>query len=228
MSDTCLVAGDVHVPHARAESVRQFLRTIKSRRPQALVVNGDLLDEATFSRFVRVPTAKGIMEELRLARAFLKEVRDAAPQADIAFVYGNHDLRLEKRLCERLPEAWGLISLDDQLGLSDMGMLPVHDIERDNAFEWHDALIGHFSACRRDSGATGMSLLRDLGRNVVQNHVHRLGLVYKTLQDRTLWAAEAGCLCDLKPTYRYSADWQAGAVWIEWDGKRSEPELLRY
>lgn len=226
MDETLIVGNDAHFPLQRRESIRQFLELVKDRKPTAVCLNGDILNATDFSRFTHLPSKAGIMGEMRQARVFLKAVREAAPEAEIKFIYGNHSLHVVKRLLERLPEAWGLVDLDDLLGLPDLGITSVCNVERDNYWRWKDVIIGHFSVARIDSGQSVMKLLKDTGLNVIQAHCHRLALVYRTDLAKTLWGMESGALCKLRPPYGGAAvNWQSGAAIVVNDGRRSEPEL---
>ena len=46
--------------------------------------------------------------------------------------------------------------------------------------------------------------------SIIQAHVHRLAMVYRTQPTRELVGVEGGCMCSLTPTYMEYADWQQG------------------
>jgi len=223
-----VVGGDVHFPFADPKAIKSFLKLIGDRKPDCVIINGDLLDETSLSKFRRVPSNKGFLEEVKEGKEFLASLRKVAPNSDIRFVAGNHDLRGAKRLLDKLPELYGILNLGELLGCENQGIAFIEDVEKDCETQWKDVLIGHYDVCRKLAGQTAQALLQDSDFNVIQNHVHRLAVVYRRRGERQLWAAEAGCLCSLEPDYKRRPDWCQGAIVVEWDGKRSEPTPIRF
>lgn len=223
--ETCIVGGDLHIPFHSHRSINKFLDLVKSEKPSTVIINGDILDCYLLSKFRKLPSKTGMKEEIRMARDFWKRLRGIAPQAKLIWVWGNHDLRPELRVLESVPNAFDLLDIERKLNLEEFGVIHVHDILKENCYQWHDTLVGHFDKALPNAGSTAMSLLGSNQRPIGQSHTHRLALVFKTSDVKTLWAAECGCLCQTRPRYQRLADWQNGCLIIRWDGRRSWPEL---
>lgn len=101
------VIGDTHFPYHDKRSLKRILSEIKKEKPDAIVQIGDLLDQYVFSKYPRstkISVSHDIRKGLRYATEFWKAVRKAAPKAKCYQILGNHDLRMAKRISEKLPE----------------------------------------------------------------------------------------------------------------------------
>jgi len=226
--DLAIVGADNHYEFQDVRATARFLELVEDRQPDTVVLAGDLVDEYTMSKFLRVPSEKTLNNEIQAAKKFLYQLRDIVPEADIVFTYGNHDQRLEKRIIEKLPEIHGLITLSGLLGCEELGILVLGDIEGVNVYEWHDVLIGHFDKALKRAGATSYALMEQYWKNVAQPHAHRAGLSYTRRWDKEYWACDVPCLCRLDPKFVKRPDWTQGALVIEWDGKKTIPELVKF
>lgn len=103
-----IIFSDAHVwpdqPYTPA--YYSMLKLISELSPRLVVMNGDLFDGASISRFPSsghddVPS---MIEELETAKNFLSGIEDAAPKGcNLVFTIGNHDQRWATRLAA-LPE----------------------------------------------------------------------------------------------------------------------------
>lgn len=223
-----VVGADFHFEFQDAKAVSGFLDVVKDGKPDTVVIAGDLLDEYTLSKFMRVPSRRGLLDEVKSAKSFLYQLRDTAPEADIVFIFGNHDQRLGKRIVEKLPEIHGLVSLSSLLDCEELGILALDDIESVNVYEWHDVLVGHFDKALKRAGASSYSLMEQYQKNVIQPHAHRGAVSWKRTWDGELWAADCPCLCRLDPKFVKRPDWCHGAIIVDWDGKKTIPELVKF
>lgn len=68
---------------------------------------GDLLDQYVFSKYTRssrITPKSDVMLGVKQATAMWKELQRLAPRAKCYQILGNHDVRLAKRISEKLPE----------------------------------------------------------------------------------------------------------------------------
>ena len=114
---------------ARSQSVLGFFRDgylweWPEMPGRPLLINGDLLDFHTLSRFVKDPAARKFPEERAIAKQFLARLRELFPKARIVFKEGNHDERLQHFVMERAPELYDetIFGLDSLLGLEALGI----------------------------------------------------------------------------------------------------------
>lgn len=103
------VASDLHIwPGPQTMMLKAFKMMIAERKPRGIILNGDVLDFCSISRFPppgweRLPT---VQEEIEAAQEHLSEIVNAAGRQCRFRVWtlGNHDARFEMRLAASAPE----------------------------------------------------------------------------------------------------------------------------
>lgn len=224
-----LVSGaDTHFEFQDPKAVARFLKLVKVEDPGTVVIAGDILDEYTLSKFLRVPSNRGFTDEIQAGKKFLYDLREAAPDANIVVESGNHDQRAFKRIIEKLPEIHGLITFGGLLGCEELSILVLDDVEGVNYYEWHDVVVGHFNKAVKQAGRSSYALMEQYHKNFIQPHAHRGGLSFKRFWDHELWAMDLPCLCRLDPKFCVRPDWTQGAALVEWDGTKSIPHLIKF
>ena len=103
MEDGLIIVGsDCHYwPGYVSTAHRAFVHLIKKLKPNGIVLNGDIMDNATISQHNRIgwdktPTVKEELEEVQARLGDIEKVRPAG-----AFMHrtiGNHDLRFDGKL----------------------------------------------------------------------------------------------------------------------------------
>lgn len=161
---------------------------------------------------------------------YLGQIRQRCPHARIIFVPGNHDIRPETAILERLPELLGLRAPRDDMplmALSRIFGLDLLDIEvaaggrYDKGFWlWPESdspiLVHHGEGRPKDA----VKEVKDASYSMVHGHVHKVQAASKTIHGpdgkRTfITAMTPGCLCRLGghvPGFKKSGreDWQHG------------------
>ena len=110
---TIFVASDCHYHPGEASTAHQaFVKLIKKMKPEMVVMNGDVFDGATVSRYppmgfdpVKPPTVK---QELEAVSDRLAEIVKVAGNARKVWTIGNHDMRYEARLTQMAPQYEGV------------------------------------------------------------------------------------------------------------------------
>lgn len=105
---TVLVGSDCHYwPDIVTTAHRAFLLMCKRLKPAAVVLNGDVLDASSISRFPPIGWERrpSLIKEIEACQDRLEEIIQAAPKG-AAFVWtlGNHDGRFETKLATVAPE----------------------------------------------------------------------------------------------------------------------------
>lgn len=98
---------DCHFPFHNKRAYTQMLKELKAAKPTHVVQIGDLLDQYVFSKYSRsleITPNNEITLGLRYAEQLWTDVARLAPKAKRIQILGNHDMRLAKRIAERLPE----------------------------------------------------------------------------------------------------------------------------
>ena len=102
-----IIGSDAHYwPGEPGPAHRGFCKLIREIGPKLVVLNGDVVDGASISRFGRSgwdhpPTLR---EELDAVEERTTEIEDAAKRARRVWTLGNHDARFETRLANQAPQ----------------------------------------------------------------------------------------------------------------------------
>lgn len=134
------IFSDVHVPYHRPDAVDACMTKFKKFKPDCILLNGDIADCFSISRWERDPRARNFKEEVQLVVQFLKFVRSEFLKARIVYKLGNHEERWYSYLFLKAPELVGLeftdfatlvhaadygIEVIDQQRIVNLGKLPV-------------------------------------------------------------------------------------------------------
>ena len=110
---TIFVASDCHYhPGEVSTAHKAFVKLIKKMKPDMVVMNGDVFDGATVSRYpamgfdpVKPPTVK---QEIEAVSDRLAEITKVSGNARRVWTIGNHDMRYEARLTQMAPQYEGV------------------------------------------------------------------------------------------------------------------------
>jgi hypothetical protein len=215
-----VIANDVHGSMMDRPAVDAFLADLKRWNPDEIVLNGDIVECGGFLAAHHTlgyvaQTSYSYQDDIAAANWFLDEVQKAAPKAEIHYLEGNHEDRVERwvvdqtmrhqRDSEFLRE---LIAPNALLKLEQRGInfyrrsveyvpgLPPGWIKLGKIFFVHE-LSGSKNAARD-------SVTRTAG-NVVYAHTHREDSASVVLPGVGLVKAwNPGCLCQRQPLWRHS------------------------
>jgi predicted phosphodiesterase len=215
-------------------------------QPDTIVLLGDMVDLCEFGKYTYTPdmafTTQATLDDL--AQTLCKLVL-AAPSAKIIYLEGNHELRLEKAICENLKAAYGLtqanasgtaypvLSIPHLLGLSDLGIEYVGGYP--DSIYWineHLACV-HGSTVKQGGGETTKALLRDKPYSVCQGHIHRAE--YRALTSKnhtglhTRYAFSPGTIARIDgavPAHSKENDWQQGLSFVSYDENSFAVEMI--
>ena len=114
-STSCIIIGDMHAPYTDVAAMSACLEAVEREKPTYVIQMGDLYDQYAFSKYARNPNHTTPREEMDTAKVFAdvfwRNIRHNSPKSKCYQLLGNHDVRLDKRIAERLPELTGLLSL---------------------------------------------------------------------------------------------------------------------
>ena len=219
-----LIFNDLHIPFHDPKAVELTLKVGEMLDPHVIVINGDLGDFWEISKFVKhaslLPTAT-LSKEIEMSKQFLKNLRKRFPDADIHYIFGNHEYRWDVHIDTHAREFVGLkgMSLAEQLELDSLDIEHHYTGIRESSWLWGKLLIGHFNKVSKHSGYTAKMLLEEKGISLLQAHTHRGGTHYKRVYDDILVAHENFCLCDINPCYLDRPNWQQGFSIVYRDAK---------
>lgn len=216
---------------------------VRELMPDRIVMTGDMIDLPAQGKYEqRADWSGNTQRSIDRYHTFLAQLRADAPEADIAVVHGNHELRMDSYLRKNAAELLGLrrANMADELGVLTLQYLVRYD-DLDvksvdgwpNAAYWlNDSLKITHGTNTKKGGSNAGAYLRQEPTSTIYGHTHRMEVAYRTLPTRhgheTIAAASPGCLSRLDgavPGPFYSTnernetvfrapDWQQGILEI--------------
>lgn len=217
-----VIASDIHIPFQDDGAVRSFIKYCKERQPEVVVLNGDVLDMFMLSRFTK-GEGRNPLEEMTMCQGFLDSLRKAVPDADIYYVIGNHENRLEKYVLTKAPELASLIEdVFTIIKTSDYRVRGCASVTfNDNFVCKHGTLLGN------KSGLSAIKEMENAYMSGATGHTHRLCKYIARKSGRKFVWLETGCLCSLNPEYMINPNWQAGFAQLEFrNGKLYNSKVI--
>jgi UDP-2,3-diacylglucosamine pyrophosphatase LpxH len=215
------VISDIHIPFHDRDALAVCLEYLKDIRPNQIILNGDIIDFYSVSRFQKDPMRIDTLQsEIDETRALLNLLRRNHPTAEMTFIRGNHEERLEKFLIDRASALTSLrcLSMDDLFGLSENKITFV-----DTGIKVGNIEVTHGEFARSLPGSSARGHFDRTHSSVLIGHIHRLNVTRFRNQWGTHTLAENGCLCDLQPEYaRVMTNWQQGFSVIEYSTRTGD------
>lgn len=222
-----LVGSDAHIwPGDPTPAMRAFEWAIAELKPRAVILNGDVFDGATVSRFPsigweRKPRVIDEIEAVRIQLDRLRSIGGAEP--DYIWTLGNHDLRFETRVANSLPEFAGVFGVH------------LRDHFPDWRCAWACWINDAVCVKHRYKGGVHAPLnnTKDAGVSIVTGHLHSLQVSAWSDYRGTRWGVDCGTLAQPygKPFIHYTegspTNWRAGfAVLTFAEGQLVQPEVV--
>ena len=209
------VLSDTHVPYHSDIAVRAAVEHLRDAGLAALLLNGDVADFYSISRWQKDPAARDFRGELEAVRQFLAWLRGQFPDIPIIYKAGNHEERWTHFIWQHAPELSSepLMSLVAWLKLGDVGIELVEDqrpvmLGRLPVLHGHELPKGLAAPVNVARGA----FLRTLS-TVLVGHSHRSsGHAESDMWHNEIFTWSTGCLCDLTPEYARVNRWNHGAA----------------
>jgi len=220
-----LVLSDLHIPFHDRDSILACIEYARKRNPDFILLNGDICDFFSISRFDKNPAESSLKKEINLTRQFLGWLRQQFPAARIIYKLGNHDEWFDKYLFRKAPELYGV----DGMSLAHFTTAQIDSISEVPGIEWvddqkcitygklkiwHGHEIGKGSIAPPVNPARGL-FLRTLECGIM-GHLHKDSAHNETSAGGKLISCwSTGCLCGLWPRYARVNKWTHSAIWLE-------------
>lgn len=209
------ILSDVHVPYHSDVASAAAVEHLKAAGLAALVLNGDIADFYSISRWQKDPSQRDFRGELEAVRQFLAWLRQEFPTIPIVYKAGNHEERWTHYIWQHAPElsAEPMMSLAAWLKLADVGIELVEDqrpimVGKLPILHGHELPKGLAAPVNVARGA----FLRTLS-TVLVGHSHRSsGHAESDMWHNEIFTWSTGCLCDLTPEYARINRWNHGAA----------------
>lgn len=207
------ILSDVHVPYHSEIAVAAAVGYLRDLGVDALLLNGDICDFYSISRWQKDPSQRDFKGELEACRDFLAYIRQQFPEVPIVLKAGNHEERFTHWLFQHAPE----ISDDPMMSLTAWLKLAEHDITL--VEDQRPVMLGKLPVMHGHELPKGLAapvnvargaFLRTLSTCLV-GHSHRTS----NHTESDMWHDETacwscGCLCDLTPEYARINRWNWG------------------
>jgi hypothetical protein len=136
---TVMVASDIHDVEMDGFWGRVFIDTIKRVQPDIICLGGDVFDLPEFGKYSVDPREWDVVGRIKAVHEFLGKIREAAPDAQLDMIEGNHEYRLLRHLAEATPALKTILS--DLHGMTVAQLLgldtyEVHYIARGDLAAW--------------------------------------------------------------------------------------------
>jgi len=225
---SAVLVPDTHHPFHDQRAIDLVTTVIKDVGPDVVVDMGDGVDAYHLSRFDKDPNRlHTLQDEIDAKHEHLAVMRDAAPNADIHYLEGNHEDRLRRTIwnldgaaaaLQKLRVFQAAMTWPSLLGMDELHItfhghnVPVRDV-------LPKFLLVHGTLVRKWAGYTARGEWERWGSSGASGHTHRLALFHHRHQTASHVWAECGCLCRLDMEYVAFADWQNGCVVAHFDTK---------
>jgi predicted phosphodiesterase len=221
-----IIFSDAHFTDTTTTAFKALLKMIKEFKPQVIICNGDAFDGQVLSRFpsINYDSKPTVLEELKACQQHLDEIVKVRPAGcRLIWTLGNHDMRYESWLVNKVPEYSGV----------DGFSLKYHFPEWETCWSFwigEETVIKHRYKGGRAAGYA--NLLAAGNTNIITGHTHVLAAQPISNFQGTYWGVQTGMLADpMSSTFEYCEDspkdWRSGFVMLSFDqGRMLMPELV--
>lgn len=199
------IISDIHIPNHRNREINLALQKFDEFGVDCIIINGDLLDNTPYTKFLTPPNKKDARRYLDLAEQFLKGLRESFPDAKIIWAEGNHDFWYYQYLMRKAPELYGdpYYHLQHRLNL--------HDYNIEFIGQERYIMACKLAICHGHYLVRGVFTPVSAARTVMMKakvpciigHVHKTSEFTQTdLHGDIVTTWSTGCLCTLTPDYQ--------------------------
>lgn len=199
-----LLISDLHIPYHNIDAITIALDYGKKEKVNTIFINGDLIDMHQVSKYESDPKKRSVKQEFDATREFLVQLRKAFPKASIYWLKGNHCIRWEKFLYQKVREIWNddYFFLEERLQLNSLGVKILDDkvlvkAGKLSITHGHHIFKGVFTPVNPSRGAFLRGKL-----SVIVGHLHRPSHHPEVdLDGKIISCWSTGCLCELRADY---------------------------
>jgi hypothetical protein len=197
-----IVAGDFHLPNHRITPIETMLTYAKENGIKRLLINGDLMDNTPFTRWISEPVKHGdVVHFFNMAEDFLIEMKRHFDE--VIWLEGNHDFWYKRWLMTKADLLFhdNYFHLEQRLGLHKIG---VKFLDQTHLVRTGKLYISHGHVMVKGGSATAAKRLLDKsGVSHLIGHLHIEQSHTKTNLDGSMYGAWVhGCMCTLTPEYQ--------------------------
>lgn len=225
MAKKVIAIPDLHFPWHHDDCLRFIYELIRKEKPDVVIQMGDLYDKFSFSKFARshdVCTPQEELNEGRIAATLMWEhIRKIAPPtAKLYQLRGNHDVRIEKRVLDAVPEISSLIEPEIEKLFEFKNVKTIMDYREELVIDG----VVYIHGFGNRIGEHAKFFLKP----VVRAHRHRGELWFLQMDQYLLWELDCGYCADktqvpLRYTPTRTTHWTLGVGMVDGLGPRFIP-----
>lgn len=209
------ILSDIHVPYHDEVAVRAAVDHLGESGVAAILLNGDVCDFYSISRWTKDPTKRDFKGELTACREFVAWLREQFPEIPIVLKAGNHEERWTHYIWQHAPE----LSDDRLMSLVSWLRLDAHDIQYVD--DQRPVMVGKLPVLHGHELPKGLAAPVNVARgaflrtlaSVLVGHSHRSsGHAESDMWHNETFCWSTGCLCDMRPEYARINRWNHGAA----------------
>ena len=107
---TMVACSDLHDEECDPFYLRVLCETIKDVNPDVVCLDGDIFDVPEFGKYSVDPREWDVVGRMQAGIDIIRQIREAAPNAQIDFIEGNHEARVVRHLLECSPAIKHILS----------------------------------------------------------------------------------------------------------------------
>lgn len=231
-TDGILFLYDIHIPHHDKMAVNASIDFARNNyNIVKIVLGGDIMDCESLSKFDKSKNTVSFSTEIEETKKFLTELRMTFPNAEIVYIMGNHEERLEKYIIKNAPELQGvadsipllldfkahnILFVDNRRIKSKYGMF--YKVRNFTIIHGHELGI-----CPIISPAH--KFLEKAKDNLILGHIHTSDeKVSTTIDGKIIRCYSVGTLAKLSPMYMPFNSWVQGFCIME---LREDGDIVR-
>lgn len=239
MVKTTVILPDIQYPFHDSLAMSKIIKVIQDVKPESILSIGDAIDFPQVSRWTKGTAgeyAPTLQKHIDGFKGLLTQVREAAPQASITWLEGNHDLRLKEFIRSYAAPLGTLraLEMENLFGLEELAVEYVKGPLRVGTNTY--AVHGHESSGYSGTpNAWDLKFIKRYGsdKNVIFGHTHQPFLITRAYgyegKVSPRFTMNVGSIMDpIRATYVKdgAVNWVMSFALLRDDGKRVYPELI--
>ena len=210
-----LVLADVHCPYHDLSALQEAIVKGQEFGADTVILLGDLMDFHRISKYPNEPDTLSFVDECHVGSQLVFGLRESFRDADMYYIEGNHEVRLQNYVKSHASELSGLSGLEME-SLLDLHAQEVQWIQ--NGFiHCGDVTFLHGHEMRGVGGVNpSRKLFNKMKKSSICGHLHRPESFYtRDGAGKLLQAHVIGHLGEPSPKYHPRNDWQHGYALVE-------------
>lgn len=221
-----LIMSDIHLPYHSIEAVSTAIERGMIEGCNTVLLNGDILDFYSLSRYEKDPRNRHFALELDSLKQFLDVLET---HFKVYYKLGNHEERYQSYLRIKAPELIGVSEFELNNIMKSRGSKAEFIYKQKVYLGKLPIIHGHeYGIGLGGSVNTARSLFLKTNKSAACGHSHRTSEHTETdIDGKTVACWSIGCLCDLHPEYAILNKWNHGFATCEFDSA-GDFELKNY